>query len=327
MIPTRMALLVTRVFTIALAAVIVTIEASHAADDCLAGPNAAAPEGSHWYYRVDRATHRECWYLGPEGREVRTHAHQDGSPARSHNATSAQPASQTPTQDKTAEAAGAEPLAAEPVPVEITPGQAKTAEAAEAGPLAAEPVPVEITPGQAKTAEINSTASAIPWSAIPTSNLSIDPTLVSTRGSYAEEQSITNAEDETRPVELSAAQQPSEFPISLAQLSAVFAALLGLVALIAPILFRLSAIRKRAHPKADDQRDKSTRRGTSRRPLKATRPPREPVPDFESSVRQLLHELQRRQKRSRYRTKSWVSPHPLVCHPHTQPSRATNSRC
>jgi hypothetical protein len=34
------------------------------ADDCLAGPNAQAPQGSHWFFHLDRATHRKCWYLG-----------------------------------------------------------------------------------------------------------------------------------------------------------------------------------------------------------------------------------------------------------------------
>jgi hypothetical protein len=33
------------------------------ADDCVAAPNSAAPGGSHWYYRVDRASQRKCWYL------------------------------------------------------------------------------------------------------------------------------------------------------------------------------------------------------------------------------------------------------------------------
>jgi hypothetical protein len=34
------------------------------AEDCLAGPNAQSPQGRHWYYRIDRATKRKCWYLG-----------------------------------------------------------------------------------------------------------------------------------------------------------------------------------------------------------------------------------------------------------------------
>src|SRR5512140_385018 len=33
------------------------------ADDCLAKPNGPTPRGSHWYYRLDRANHRHCWYL------------------------------------------------------------------------------------------------------------------------------------------------------------------------------------------------------------------------------------------------------------------------
>jgi hypothetical protein len=34
-----------------------------AAVDCITEPNRDPPEGSHWYYRVDRATDRKCWYL------------------------------------------------------------------------------------------------------------------------------------------------------------------------------------------------------------------------------------------------------------------------
>src|SRR5712671_2469753 len=34
-----------------------------AADECLAKPNGPSPSGSHWYYRVDRANNRHCWYL------------------------------------------------------------------------------------------------------------------------------------------------------------------------------------------------------------------------------------------------------------------------
>ena len=33
------------------------------ADHCLAAPNSAAPQGSHWYYRLDWQTQRKCWYV------------------------------------------------------------------------------------------------------------------------------------------------------------------------------------------------------------------------------------------------------------------------
>jgi hypothetical protein len=37
--------------------------ATLAADDCLAGPNRPSAQGGHWYYRVDHAANRKCWYL------------------------------------------------------------------------------------------------------------------------------------------------------------------------------------------------------------------------------------------------------------------------
>jgi hypothetical protein len=316
----------TRMALFALAGLFVSIQTGRAADDCLTKPNATAPPGNHWYYRLDRTTHRECWYLAPEGREVRTSAHPDGSPAQSHpsNTMSAQPTSQTHTPAETAEVPGAEPLAAEPVLVKIAPDQTKTAEATRVGPLAAEPVPVdtaptqaktvaaaaplgseelapdEIAPSQAKTTEIDSTASAIRGSAkSSTSNLSIDPMLVPTRDGYAEGQSVARSESELRPVELSATQQGSEYFISFAQLTAVFAIWLGLAALIVPILFKPSAIDQRAHQKAHDRRNTSIRRGKRRSPFKGAKTPPDPTPDFESSVRLLLQEFQRQQRRSR----------------------------
>jgi hypothetical protein len=44
------------------------------ADNCIAKPNAPAPRGQHWYYHLDRATQRQCWYLREEGLPVRAHA-------------------------------------------------------------------------------------------------------------------------------------------------------------------------------------------------------------------------------------------------------------
>jgi hypothetical protein len=37
------------------------------ADGCLSAPRGATPPGSHWYYRLDRVTKRQCWYLREEG--------------------------------------------------------------------------------------------------------------------------------------------------------------------------------------------------------------------------------------------------------------------
>jgi hypothetical protein len=45
-----------------------TISHSAAAEEeCLSGPNDKAPGAGHWYYRIDRATKRHCWYQRDEG--------------------------------------------------------------------------------------------------------------------------------------------------------------------------------------------------------------------------------------------------------------------
>src|SRR5215813_12325327 len=38
---------------------------SSAGADCLAKPSAPSAPGNHWYYRVDRASGRHCWYERP----------------------------------------------------------------------------------------------------------------------------------------------------------------------------------------------------------------------------------------------------------------------
>src|ERR1700735_5760700 len=40
--------------------------AADPADECLSGPKGQTPQGSHWYYRIDHATKRHCWYLADE---------------------------------------------------------------------------------------------------------------------------------------------------------------------------------------------------------------------------------------------------------------------
>jgi hypothetical protein len=53
------------VATLILAAIItVNVSTSGApAEDCLVSPNSPAPNGRWWYYRLNRLTHRKCWYL------------------------------------------------------------------------------------------------------------------------------------------------------------------------------------------------------------------------------------------------------------------------
>src|SRR5580700_9318230 len=58
------------------ATILLTTEATlgePAAEQCKASPGGAAPRGMHWYYRVNRATNKHCWYLGPGGAHVKSH--------------------------------------------------------------------------------------------------------------------------------------------------------------------------------------------------------------------------------------------------------------
>jgi hypothetical protein len=88
--------------------------AAPAADTCLAGPNGTAPEGRHWFYRVDRAKHRNCWYLGAQGAKVRRAAPRPRTPAPAEAAEPPGPAVAEATSDAPT---AIEPAVPAPAPV------------------------------------------------------------------------------------------------------------------------------------------------------------------------------------------------------------------
>jgi hypothetical protein len=64
---------------------------AHADENCLAGPKATTPRGSHWYYRVEPGTKRHCWYLGAErGKVAQKTAAKPPLPASAPNKPAAQ---------------------------------------------------------------------------------------------------------------------------------------------------------------------------------------------------------------------------------------------
>jgi hypothetical protein len=96
-----------------------TSVAEPAVDECKTAPGSSAPPGSHWYYRVNRTDQRHCWFLGPEGAQVRSQALK--TPARASSPT------------RTSERENAVEMArAKSVPVE--PAQKISLEAASAEP-------------------------------------------------------------------------------------------------------------------------------------------------------------------------------------------------
>jgi hypothetical protein len=53
------------------------------ADDCLAAPDSPSPQGTRWYYRLDWATQRKCWYLRAPDRSLRRGAATAAAPLHS----------------------------------------------------------------------------------------------------------------------------------------------------------------------------------------------------------------------------------------------------
>lgn len=101
-----------RTFTLAsaalgLAASFATSVSAYAADDCLSGPKATTPAGQHWYYRIDRATKKHCWYLADEG----TRANKPGAAKTAATKAGTQDAQTTPLQESVADARAELPLA------------------------------------------------------------------------------------------------------------------------------------------------------------------------------------------------------------------------
>ena len=74
-----------------------------AADDCLSKPKGQAPEGSHWYYHIDRASKRHCWYLGDQREKVSRANPQNSAPIADPASPQKETATQRPVTDAYAE--------------------------------------------------------------------------------------------------------------------------------------------------------------------------------------------------------------------------------
>ncbi len=77
--------------------------AARAADDCLTAPNDETPGGRHWYYRLDHATKRHCWYLREEGQKLSQTAAPNAARSAKPAEPKAEPSSQRSVEDAHAE--------------------------------------------------------------------------------------------------------------------------------------------------------------------------------------------------------------------------------
>ncbi len=60
-----------------------------AQDNCLAAPKDKTPAGSHWFYRIERGTGRQCWYLKDENGKTARAAPQEAQDLSAEAASSA----------------------------------------------------------------------------------------------------------------------------------------------------------------------------------------------------------------------------------------------
>jgi hypothetical protein len=82
--PRQIGLIVPAIASLFLLLVVTVLPAGpvRAEESCIGAPNSPPPQGRHWYYNVDRANGRKCWYLGPQGQKIRQVAPQAAPRAR-----------------------------------------------------------------------------------------------------------------------------------------------------------------------------------------------------------------------------------------------------
>jgi hypothetical protein len=166
----RTAKFLSALFVSLLAGATFTTTSQGAADDCLSGPKDKTPDGSHWYYRIDRATKRHCWYLrGEDGKPLQIVA-----PPPPLSARAALPNAEATMQRSIADARAALP------PQTRVKQDIKQENDLATGPQISAPVPnnagiANNQPPAARDANMLSSVIASRWPGEPSANPATDP--------------------------------------------------------------------------------------------------------------------------------------------------------
>jgi hypothetical protein len=207
-------------------------------DDCLSGPKGQTPSGGHWYYRIDRATKRHCWYLAEEKEKL-------SRVAPKNSAALADPVS--PQQETAPQQSIADAHAELPLPQTRVEQQTNAAIWPPTPATAANEASVE-TSQRANAADVNTQRSVVasrwPEQSGVSSSASPEP---ATGYSAAAEQS--NSEAAPSPavaaVTLAAADLSSEKPSgSIRMLLLVIIGALSFAGLIGSAIFRFGSMRR-----------------------------------------------------------------------------------
>jgi len=221
-----------------------------AADSCLSAPQGVTPSGSHWYYRIDRVTKRQCWYLREEsdaGDDKFARAAPPASAPASAAEEPAAPQQRTITRKSIADARAewiSQPTRAEPIPtarVEPRPVAAVAAPAVQNSPRAAMPNVLAPAP-----------LSSMRWNDAPVMRASTTPTDLQLAAAtppagqlpQAAEVQLT-AVDQAAPAAAELAPAPAKPKASLQKLLLVIAAALALAGLTVSAIVRIGRMRAR----------------------------------------------------------------------------------
>lgn len=196
---------------------------ANAASDCLASPKGVAPQGQHWFYRLERATKRQCWYLRAEGAKA---------------ATTTQTASSTPQPDSP------QPQSVQNARAEYIAPQGNAAQAAQPAQAAAT-VPPSTQPAPAASSEAQQPAVPARW---PDSATAPQPA----QGTADTQPSVAPAASPAA-VTLAAADSTADKTTgSLPTLLLVIVGALALAGVIASVIYRFAGGRVRV--RAADRR-------------------------------------------------------------------------
>ncbi len=212
------------------------VTASHGApaeaDKCLSGPKGAPPAGGHWYYRIDRATKRSCWYIGDAREKL----------SRAAPATSPPPASSAPSPNS-----ASTPLSVANARAELPLPQTRVGpEIAATGRSAAEAAnPASSRGANAEDGNAQRSVVASRWFE-PTSMASSAPSQPRAGNSADQPSAVSEAAPPTPAAtfRLAAADASvARSPGSVVQLLIAIVAALALAGLLARVIFRLSGAR------------------------------------------------------------------------------------
>ncbi len=215
--------------------------APQAADECLAAPNGPSPEGSHWYYRLERGTKRHCWYLRDESQKSSQSASSSVAPSTKPAAPKAEPAIRGMVANARAELppastrgiAGSTASIAPPQPPALVPNATSAASSRPAPDTSSTPTVASRWPGPSSLAPSANQTQA----AADADDADMQPT------------SSVAAAAEPPPVVLATADTPAEKPQghsgSIPMLSIVMVGALSLAGLVGSLIMRFGGRRRR----------------------------------------------------------------------------------